>query len=261
MSLRLKFAIAVSLVLHGALFAVLVFLTTVWSHRPTWLSAAGGVVWFNLNPGGLGSGGAGGLGAPQTSIPRQTSSPSSSEPGKHGVKPKTKVIPEKDRGSIEEVLAKPKVKPENKPAAWPGPGEGDTSGTQTGPGNGAGTGLGSGSGAGSGPGTGPGGVGPHGTGGGETGGEGSAVLNEIRHKILRAKRYPRLAREAGMEGVAGLLFEIGSDGSLRDVRLVSSSGYPSLDEEALATVRRAAPFPYYPTPIRFTLKFNLKDAR
>jgi len=87
------------------------------------------------------------------------------------------------------------------------------------------------------------------------------VLNQIRRKILRAKRYPRLARQAGLEGVSGLMFQIASDGSVQQVKLVSSSGHSELDAEALATVRRAAPFPYYPSPIRFTLKFSLKDDR
>jgi len=41
--------------------------------------------------------------------------------------------------------------------------------------------------------------------------------------------------------------------------MVHSSGSSVLDEEALATVKRAAPLPYYPSPIRISLKFSLEQ--
>jgi protein TonB len=119
--------------------------------------------------------------------------------------------------------------------------------------------LGQGQGVGSGSGQGPGGSGATGTGGSGQGGESNAVLAKIRNKIARAKRYPRQARSEGLEGVCGIYFAIRPDGTLEFVELSKSSGYSVLDEEALATVRRAAPFPYYAGPIRFSLRFSLKD--
>ena len=98
-----------------------------------------------------------------------------------------------------------------------------------------------------------------GSGGSGQGGESTAVLAKIRSKIARAKRYPRQARSEGLEGVCGIHFAIRPDGSLDFVELSKSSGSRLLDDEALATVRRAAPFPYYAGPIRFSLRFSLKD--
>jgi protein TonB len=38
-------------------------------------------------------------------------------------------------------------------------------------------------------------------------------------------------------------FAIGASGALRNARISRSSGKPQLDQAALATVRKAAPFP------------------
>ncbi len=83
------------------------------------------------------------------------------------------------------------------------------------------------------------------------------VLAEIRQKIERAKHFPRLARRLQLEGEAELLFHLKGDGSLQSLRISQSSGATILDEAALATVRRAAPFPYYPEPIQITIRFTL----
>jgi len=106
--------------------------------------------------------------------------------------------------------------------------------------------------------SGEGGSPPGGTGGkGGTGGPN--ILSEIRRKIERAKRYPSLARLRQVEGVVALSFRIGEGGGVSDLRLLGSSGSPLLDEEALATVRRAAPLPFYPDTIRISLRFKLES--
>lgn len=68
-------------------------------------------------------------------------------------------------------------------------------------------------------------------------------LSLVAH-IERFKRYPRAARSRF--GVVRLAFTIDRQGRLKEVRVVSGSGSPILDEEAIATIRRAAPFPTPP---------------
>ncbi len=66
-------------------------------------------------------------------------------------------------------------------------------------------------------------------------------------RIERFKRYP--ARAAGRFGVARIVFTIDRQGRLTDVRMVGSTGSAALDDEAIATVRRAAPFPPPPDAV------------
>ena len=66
-------------------------------------------------------------------------------------------------------------------------------------------------------------------------------------QIERFKRYP--TRAGGRFGVARVAFTIDRQGRLTDVRIVDSSGSTVLDEEAIATVRRAAPFPAPPDAV------------
>lgn len=266
-STKINLAIAISILAHILLALFFWRLSWRWDHLAATLSDAGGVIWFNLNPGGSGSGGEGGSGAPKEEplggseakstkvesekkkTPRETATPP-----KKKVEPGIPALPEE----------KPAVEPPNKAeeeksAGIRGPGEGDGQGAKSGSGGGSGEGSGQGQGAGGGSGQGPGGNAPLGSGGSGQGGNANEILAKIRNKIARAKRYPRQARSEGLEGVCGLSFAIKPDGSLDFVELSKSSGYSVLDEEALATVRRAAPFPYYDGPIRFSLRFSLKD--
>lgn len=87
----------------------------------------------------------------------------------------------------------------------------------------------------------------------------SSLMAEIRNKIERAKRYPALARARKIEGVVSLSFLMDPTGKVQTINIVSSSGSSILDEEALAAVKRAAPFPYYAKPLSVSLRFNLKN--
>jgi protein TonB len=73
-----------------------------------------------------------------------------------------------------------------------------------------------------------------------------AYLQKVFDKIKKGKRYPRLARDRGIEGAVLLEFVLASDGKLVDIRVLHSSGFAILDREALQTIRRAAPFPKLP---------------
>ena len=71
-------------------------------------------------------------------------------------------------------------------------------------------------------------------------------FNIVRERIRSRWIYPPEAGKAGVEGTAGLAFEIAKDGGLVDVRLSTSSGSEVLDQAALAAVRAGMPFPPVP---------------
>lgn len=67
---------------------------------------------------------------------------------------------------------------------------------------------------------------------------------EIIARLRRALRYPSAAR--GASGQAVVTFTVSASGAVTSIGLVSSSGNASLDQAAIDTVRRAAPFPPIP---------------
>ncbi len=71
----------------------------------------------------------------------------------------------------------------------------------------------------------------------------------IKRKIQELRRYPRWAKKQGFQGVSVMAFVLNFNGVAQDVRLISSSGFSILDKEAIATVRRASPFPPIPSNI------------
>jgi len=106
-----------------------------------------------------------------------------------------------------------------------------------------------------GPGTGPGGPG---SGAGPSGGTNS-ILAEIRARIERAKHYPLLLRKSGVQGVSLVSFRINAQGQPEDIALKTSSGSSALDEEALSTIKRAAPYPVYDDALTIGIHFELRD--
>ncbi len=80
----------------------------------------------------------------------------------------------------------------------------------------------------------------------------------IVSSLERAKSYPRLARERGIEGVVHLRFHVRSQGEVDHVEVVRSSGYEILDTASVRTVYRAAPLStvsgWVEVPIAYMLK-------
>lgn len=76
--------------------------------------------------------------------------------------------------------------------------------------------------------------------------------------------YPRLAKLRGEEGDVVVEIQVGADGSVAQVAVVSSSGFPSLDEAAVKAARSARfkPAKAEGRPVasaaRLTLEFRLK---
>jgi protein TonB len=73
-----------------------------------------------------------------------------------------------------------------------------------------------------------------------------SYLTKIKKKIEPLWHYPEPARTIGLQGKLALCFSIVRNGQLTRLELLSSSGHPLLDEQALKAVKSAAP--YFPLP-------------
>jgi protein TonB len=87
----------------------------------------------------------------------------------------------------------------------------------------------------------------------------------IALQIERHKGYPAAAKSHRQTGVVQLTFAIDRSGRLVRAQIAQTSGVAALDQETLATVRRAQPFPQPPpnmpgqtfeftVPIRFNIR-------
>ncbi len=84
----------------------------------------------------------------------------------------------------------------------------------------------------------------------------------LQSAIEKAKSYPRLARERGIEGVVLVRFRVLPSGEVQEVNIAKSSGAAILDEASVRTVQRAAPMPYVSGWIEVPMVYELKaDAR
>jgi protein TonB len=71
-------------------------------------------------------------------------------------------------------------------------------------------------------------------------------LARLKQRIQQEWSYPEEARRVGMGGELVLVFTLNRAGSLTYIRLVQSSGFPTLDNEALRAVKTAAPYDPFP---------------
>jgi periplasmic protein TonB len=77
--------------------------------------------------------------------------------------------------------------------------------------------------------------------------------------LQRYKQYPAAARKAKSRGVATVSFTVDESGRVTSVELANTSGVSTFDQEVVAMVRRASPFPRPPdrrsrdftVPVRF----------
>ncbi|MBL0224855.1 MAG: energy transducer TonB [Geobacteraceae bacterium] len=85
-------------------------------------------------------------------------------------------------------------------------------------------------------------------------------FNYIRDLIVKRLAYPPIARRMEWSGKVILAFVVAEDGGVSSVRVKESSGYPLLDNSAVATVKDVAPFPRPPVaaeiimPVHFRLQ-------
>lgn len=273
--IKILIPLLVSLLVHAGLLGLFFFVLahTLTPHQKL-APQRGGVVYFNLNPGGQGTGGQGGNGVSQEEIKKnikkqevkELNAANLKKPSQNSIKniegktsQKPIVLSQKNTYSDkinQNVQASSSKKTNN---ITKHKGEGDGEGLHTGPAMGEGKGMGEGQGTGVGTGKGPGGKGNIGSGDPSgQGGEGKKVLSQILRKLNSKHRYPAEARRNKLEGNTQFVFKIQKDGSLQYARIVKSSGHPILDQAALRAVQKAAPFPYYPKEIRYGYRYSLK---
>ncbi|HME45205.1 MAG TPA: energy transducer TonB [Syntrophorhabdales bacterium] len=72
-----------------------------------------------------------------------------------------------------------------------------------------------------------------------SGGGQGAILREIRDSIMKNVVYPEKARRMGWEGKVILAFTVYEDGSIRDARVMQSSGALILDDAAKEALRKS----------------------
>jgi periplasmic protein TonB len=92
----------------------------------------------------------------------------------------------------------------------------------------------------------------------------AAYLDMVRLKIESRKRYPAIAKARNMQGRVTVRFVLTTDGSVRDVAVITHSPHKVLDQAAMEAVRTAAPFPRPPStlfdrdlPLELTIVFEL----
>jgi protein TonB len=84
-------------------------------------------------------------------------------------------------------------------------------------------------------------------------------------RLQQYKRYPNEARARDEQGVVLLAFSLDRNGRVLAHKIARSSGYPDLDAEVMAMIKRAEPLPAFPpsmpqaqldltVPIRFSLR-------
>ncbi|WP_319529969.1 cell envelope integrity protein TolA [uncultured Cohaesibacter sp.] len=90
-----------------------------------------------------------------------------------------------------------------------------------------------------------------GTGGKTKAANGDALTSnykgKVRARLRRSLVYPRAAQQRRETGTATVRFSIAANGRATAISLVKSSGRTRLDRAALATVKRASPFPPLPS--------------
>lgn len=91
-----------------------------------------------------------------------------------------------------------------------------------------------------------------------------AYTQNVQSELRRNHRYPRIAESRGIQGEVKVKIVIDKEGNVSNVIVLESSGNASLDEGAIATVRRSNLKQFYPeilhgrsyeftTPIVFTI--------
>jgi len=68
--------------------------------------------------------------------------------------------------------------------------------------------------------------------------------------ISKHKLYPRIAQMRGWQGEAIVELQLDNNGKLKSKKIIQSSGFDSLDKQALEMVEKAAPFPSLPEALR-----------
>lgn len=89
---------------------------------------------------------------------------------------------------------------------------------------------------------------------------GDERFSKIQKAIQKHHKYPKRAQKMRHQGVVEVSFLYKKDGTVRDVKVIKSSGFETLDEAAVELINRAAPdFPTLDRDyvIKIPVKYNL----
>jgi protein TonB len=81
--------------------------------------------------------------------------------------------------------------------------------------------------------------------------------NALWGAIGKHKQYPRIAQMRGWQGKAVVELLLDGNGKLKSKKIIQSSGFESLDNQALEMVEKTAPFPAPPEALRGS-NFSIK---
>jgi len=85
----------------------------------------------------------------------------------------------------------------------------------------------------------------------------NAHLGEIRGMLLQNLKYPKMAQKLKMQGEVRITFLLGTDGSVDNVKVVESSGFEILDEDAVSLIEKtASKFPKPSKSVRITVPLS-----
>jgi protein TonB len=68
----------------------------------------------------------------------------------------------------------------------------------------------------------------------------------IRNAIISKLSYPRLARRMGWAGTVKVSFVVNEDGGVNNVKIIATSGFEVLDNNAVETIKHCSPYPKPP---------------
>lgn len=78
----------------------------------------------------------------------------------------------------------------------------------------------------------------------------SAYGNTLGRAISKHKSYPKIAQMRGWQGECLLNLQLDSNSNVQSASIKESSGFESLDKQALEMARKASPFPAPPEALR-----------
>lgn len=85
----------------------------------------------------------------------------------------------------------------------------------------------------------------------------NAHLGEIRGLLVQNLKYPKMAQKLKMQGEVRIAFSLGTDGSVENVKVVESSGFEILDEDAVSLIEKtASKFPKPSKSVRITVPLS-----
>jgi protein TonB len=75
-------------------------------------------------------------------------------------------------------------------------------------------------------------------------------LQRLMAQLAKHKTYPPELKKQRLDGTVQVGFRIAADGTISQVRVVTSSGHRLLDDAAMAMVRNASPVPAIPSSLQ-----------